>query len=41
MNCLIKFFTDRCQTKKDFRLFSRLKVMKKAELRNENYKATN
>ena len=36
MNCLINFFTDRCHTKKDFRLFSRLKkqqfkVMKKAE----------
>ena len=25
MNCLIKFFTDRCHKKKDFRLFSRLK----------------
>ena len=33
---IIKFFTDRCHTKKDFRLFSRLKkqqfkVMKKTE----------
>ena len=36
MNCLLNFFTDRCHTKKDFRLFLRLKkqqfkVMKKAE----------
>jgi hypothetical protein len=31
MNCLINFFTDRCHTKKDFRLFSTQQVMKKAE----------
>jgi hypothetical protein len=39
MNCLMRFFTDRCYTKKDFRLLSRLKkqqfkVMKKAESTN-------